>query len=418
MIDKIITALKQNKTTVAVVSLLVVAGLLVLAAVLGLALRGSGEAATTPLPGASIRAVATATAVPPRAVSATAAHTATPVQTATPTPTPTWTPTLTLTPTPTSTRVPVAISAANVSTLQMIDRLATSAPNVQSVSLSRDLRTYAFGLSDGGLQLWRVGTTSPVLALAFPGNMDPKKNYAVVSAALSPDGASLAGGYSDNKMRLWRFAELGKVIEGGHGGPVWTVAYSQDGKLIASGAEDKNVQIRQATDGGRASSMGGHTGPVRSLAFSPDGTLLASGSDDRSVILWRTADRKLQRRLPGHPDPVTAVAFAPGGQTLATGADTVRLWQMSNPGLPQVLERPENLKGTVKGLAYSPDGSLLAGYGTNSYIALWDARDGRVIGTVNCQACGSGPILGLRFADDGMMLAVASASQIVWFAVQ
>jgi len=312
----------------------------------------------------------------------------------------------------------VAISAANAATLRMVDRLAAPAGNVQSVAFGRDTRTYAFGLSDGTLQLWRVGTTSPVLSLAFPASMDPRRSYSVVSVAVSPDGASLAGGYADNRMRLWRFAELGKVIEGGHGGPVWTVAYSQDGKLVASGADDKNVQIRQAADGARASAMGGHTDGVRSLAFSPDGALLASGSDDRSIILWRTTDRKQQRRLPGHPEPVTALAFAPGGQTLASGSDTVRLWKISDPGLPQVLERPDSLKGPIKGLAYSPDGTVLAGYGANNYIALWDASEGRVLGAVSCQACGAGPLLALAFADDGMTMAVASASQVVWFAAQ
>lgn len=413
MLQQVITVLKANKAAVAVV------GLLLVAALAGLAVRGFGAKATPAQPeGTAARAAATATTAPTRTGAAAAARTATPALTPTATATPTSTPTLTPTPTPTNTRVPVAITADNANTLQPIDRLAAGAANVQSVSLSRDTRTYAFGLADGTLQLWRVGTTAPVLSLAFPGNMDPRKSYSVVSAALSPDGASIAGGYADNRMRLWRFAELGKVIEGGHGGPVWAVAYSNDGKLIASGAEDKNVQIRQATDGGRANAMGGHTGPVRSLAFSPDGTLLASGSDDRSVILWRTGDRKLQRRLPGHPEPVTALAFAPGGQTLATGSDTVRLWKMGDPGLPLVLERPADLQGAIKGLAYSADGQVLAAYGRGGYVALWDTRDGRMLGGFTCQACGAGQLEAMTFAADGMTLAVASGSAIVWYAAQ
>ena len=304
------------------------------------------------------------TSVAGKAATSTALVARTPIATNTqgPTATPSPTPTSTQTPTQTATRVPVRIAAANADRLQPVSQLAIGSQPVQSIGFGLDTMRFAYGFGDGSMQLWQVGVQAPVLALKYPGNVDPRKSYAVVSAALSPDGKSMAGGYSDNKMRLWRFAELDKVVEGGHSGPVWAVAYARDGKLVASGAEDKNVQLRRVSDGQGLGSMGGHTAGVRSLAFSPDGSLLASGSDDRSVIIWRTADRKQARRLPGHPDSVGAVAFAPNGQTLATGSDTVRLWQVSDAGLPRVLDRPQALKGAIKGLAFSANGEVLAAF--------------------------------------------------------
>ncbi len=364
------------------------------------------------------RAGATPASVKSTATSALVSRTPLATNTAAPSLTPSPTPTYTLTPTATATRVPVPITAANADGLQAVSQISTGSQPVQSVGFSPDTTRLAYGFADGTVQLWQVGMQAPILSLKYPDKVDPKKNMAAVSIALSPDGKSMAAGYGDNKMRLWRFSELDKIVEAGHGGPVWAVAFARDGKLVASGAEDKNVQLRRVADGQQQGTLGGHTAAVRSLAFSPDGTMVASGSDDRSAIIWRSADRKQVRRLPGHPESVSAVAFTPNGQTLATASDTVRLWQVSDPGLPRVLDRPQNLKGPIKGLVYSVDGQVLAAIGMNNYIALWDMSDGHLLTGISCQACGNLPILTIAFSDDGFTLVAASPTQIVWYKTQ
>lgn len=364
------------------------------------------------LPGAKPRATPTPAASP--TVTRTPTLQATPAASATPT----WTPTITPSNTPTPTRAPQRITSANADRLQVESQRTYVTANVQSAGFSADTQSFVYGFGDGTVQLWQIGAQAPVLSLRLPGADTAKTPIVVTSVALAADGKSMAAGSIDRRARLWRFGELDKPLENGHGGTVWVVAYTKDSRIFASAGDDKNVQLRSVADNRHLGGMSGHTAPVRSLAFAPDGVLLASGSDDRTVILWRAAERKLLRRLLGHPEPVTAVAFSANGRLLASGADTVRLWRVDEPGLPQVLEKPQNLRGPIKGLAFSPDGDLLAAFGANNYIALWDVNDGRALTGLNCQQCGAAPFLTVAFSADGMLLATVSTNnQMLWWRV-
>jgi WD40 repeat protein len=373
-------------------------------------------ACQTPLPPAKPVAASKTPTVAVRASGVT--QTAVPA-TATPSPVPsappTLTPTITATLSPSPTRVPVRLSAANADRLQATIQLSYPGYVLASAAFSADTRSFVFGLTDGTVQLWRVGTQAPILAMRIAGSVGAKSPIAALSVALSAANDSMAAGGANNKVDLWRFAALDKPVEGGHGGVVRAVAISKDGRLLASGSIDKNVQIRQVSDGKQLGTLSGHSAAVNSLAFSPDGALLASGSEDRSVDLWQMSDRKLLRRLPGHQDTVYSVAFSPSSQILATGSDTVRLWQINAPGLPQVLERPQALKGPLKALAFSPDGDLLAAIGSNNYIALWQMSDGKALAGIACSTCGPS-FLTIAFADDGLSLSAASSgNQIIWW---
>ena len=224
----------------------------------------------------------------------------------------------------------------------------------------------------------------------------------------SPDGTLLAVASS---IGTWiHDAATGQEIDllTKHTGRVLCVAFSPDGKTLASGNADNTIRLWDTQSRTHLKTLNGHTDTVLGVVFSADGTTLASGSSDNTLRLWDAQTGELQKTLKGHTNGVLSVVFGPNGKTLASGGkdNTLRLWDVQTGTLQKTLDLIEHTEEILR-MAFSPDGKTLASwdFGWDVPIRLWDVQTGEVQKTLKGEERDG--VEDMAFSPDGKTLASA-----------
>ncbi len=292
----------------------------------------------------------------------------------------------------------------------------------KSLAFSKDERLLASGGSDGTVRLWDVATGAELRRMQ--GNLQP-----VWALSFKPKGRTLASAGTDALVHLWDVNPGSEQeVLAGHSRPLRAVAFSPDGQLLASGGDDSAVTLWEPGTRQEPRRLGGHSGPVRSLAFSKVEPLLASGSEDGQVQLWRTEPLASLPPLKAHTVAVWAVAFSPEELLLASGGGGQRFEDGKSPGEPReedgqlflwepltgkhtALKLPprEGRLATVRTVAFSPNGKLLASAGDDGRVRLWDVRTRSLKRTLPPLEAS---VYSVAFSPDGLTLAAASGKRV------
>jgi len=246
----------------------------------------------------------------------------------------------------------------------------------------------------------------------------------VYSVSWSPNSKLIASGSGDETVQIWDVAQGTNILSYcGHchkigKGLIQTIMWSPDGKYIVSGSWDKSVRIWDASSGHTISTFRNYYEIVEAVAWSPDGKYIASGNRNGIVHVWDVTSGKKVRNFLGHCVKeanldVVAVAWSPDGKRVASASwdRTVKVWNaIKNSGKKNDYLIYRGHTAEVNALSWSPDGTRIASGGRDNEVHVWDSSKGELLMAYRIHR---GYVVGVAWSPDGTRIASAGADSTV-----
>ncbi len=282
-----------------------------------------------------------------------------------------------------------------------------------------DNQRVSVGTADGKVLVWNAGNAellqtieigSPVTRLAYsPDNqklavVDEKNTLRIFGPVIPPeqpqagielylhqevvsaqpltriefsrDNRSVWATQQDGQVSEWAYASPVQLRQFNHGGPVYAVAISRDGKTVVSGSTDQTVRIWDATTGQQRFQLNGHVGAVHAVALTPDESLIVSSGADKTIRLWDVAGGRQLKQLTTLDETMYSVAVHPNGRTVAAaGADRkVHLFDILTGAEQRTMEGHTDY---IHCVAFNPQGTRLLSYGYAGQLRVWNPANGQ-----------------------------------------
>ncbi|GLY97757.1 serine/threonine-protein kinase [Actinoplanes sp. NBRC 103695] len=247
----------------------------------------------------------------------------------------------------------------------------------------------------------------PPPAVVYRGELAGHRDT-VLALAFSPDGKLLASGAGDSSLRIWDTATGRKLtVRGDHRDTVLDLAFNPDGTILASAghSDDRTVRFWQP-DGDPVATLDPGVGSVQAIAYSPDGATLAAGGLSGRIALIDTSTHTVRKRFVAHTSGTYDLAYSPDGRSLVSSGNDgkVRVWNAATAARVTELDGPSSALAA----AFSRDGRLLAVGGTDGEVRIWETATWR---RAVSPAPSDGQIETLDFSPDGAWLIAGTEAE-------